>query len=164
MTRTIVYATALLAFVAGKTVAPATLHNTDKVPATAMTFTAIFVPDWITYAVDSPSGGHYTKSIGLHRSCSSTSGTCIHFPQKDDCSGTDRYFCSMWRSVGFLMSFAAVLELATIVTYVLIIGGGKQKREKGWKLLSFMLVLVGVVQCGAMAIVVCALSIVEACC
>jgi len=137
MTRTIVYATALLAFVA----------------ATAMTFTAIFFPDWITYAVDSPSGGHYTKSIGLHRSCSSTSNTCIHFPQKEDCGGTDRYFCSMWRSVGFLMSFAAVLELATIVTYVLILGGGKQKRETGWKVLVFMLALVGIVQCAGMAIV-----------
>ena len=119
-----------------------------------MTFAAIFIPDWVTYAVDSPSGGHYTKTIGLHRSCSSTSGSCIHFPQKEDCHGSDRYFCSMWRSVGFLMSFAAVLELATIVAYVIIIGGGKQKRETGWKVLAFMLMLVGIVQCAGMAIVV----------
>ena len=53
------------------------------------------------------------------------------------------------------MSFAAVLELATIVAYVVVIGGGKQKRETGWKVLSFLLVLVGVVQCASMAIVVC---------
>ncbi|CAL3967431.1 hypothetical protein PZA11_003736 [Diplocarpon coronariae] len=137
MTRTFVYSLALVAFVG----------------ATAMTFSAIFIPDWVTWTVESPSGGHFTKTIGLHQSCVSTTNTCTHFPQKEDCSGNDRYFCSMWRSVGFLMSFAAILELATIITYVLIIGGGKQKREKGWKVLTFMLVLVGIVQCAGMAIV-----------
>ena len=70
-----------------------------------------------------------------------------------------RYFCSMWRSVGFLMSFAAVLELGTIVAYVIIIGGGRQKRETGWKVLAFMLMLVGIVQCAGMAIVVSILRI-----
>lgn len=53
------------------------------------------------------------------------------------------------------MSFAAVLELATIVAYMVVINGSKQKRETGWKVLAFLLVLVGVVQCAAMAIVVC---------
>jgi hypothetical protein len=61
----------------------------------------------------------------------------------------------MWRSVGFMMSFAAVLELVTLVTYCVVILGGKQKRETGWKVLSFMLMLVGIIQCAAMAIVVC---------
>jgi formate hydrogenlyase subunit 3/multisubunit Na+/H+ antiporter MnhD subunit len=57
-----------------------------------------------------------------------------------------------------MMSFAAVFELVTIVTYCLVILGGKQKRETGWKILSFMLMLVGVIQCAAMAIVVSSLS------
>jgi len=35
-----------------------------------------------------------------------------------------------------------------------VILGGKQKREGGWKVLASMLVLVGVVQCASMAIVV----------
>ncbi|EKD13691.1 hypothetical protein MBM_07892 [Drepanopeziza brunnea f. sp. 'multigermtubi' MB_m1] len=137
MTRSIVYSLALVAFLA----------------ATGMTIAANFIPDWITWTVDSPSGGHYTKRVGLHRSCSSTTNTCIHFPQKEDCSGSDRYFCSMWRSVGFLMSAAAILELGTVVAFILVLVGGKQKREKGWKLLSFMLVLVATVQCASMAIV-----------
>jgi hypothetical protein len=67
----------------------------------------------------------------------------------------------MWRSVGFMMSFAAVLELVTIVAYLMVIAGGKQKRETGWRVLAFLLVLVGVVQCGAMAIVVCPFSFVQ---
>jgi hypothetical protein len=122
-----------------------------------MTLSSIFVPDWITYGAPNKPGGTYHKTIGLHRSCSSSgsSTTCIHFPTKEDCMAKDRYFCSMWRSIGFLMSFAAVLELATIVAYMVVIGGGKQKRETGWKVLCFMLVLVGVVQCAGMSIVVC---------
>jgi len=51
------------------------------------------------------------------------------------------------------MSFAAVLELVTLVTFIVVILGGKQKREKGWKVLTFMLMVVGVTQCAAMAIV-----------
>jgi hypothetical protein len=119
-----------------------------------MTFASIFIPNWISWTAEG-STGHFQKTIGLHKSCTSVNGKCIHFPQYEDCHGTDRYFCSMWRSVGFLMSFAAVLELATIVSYAVIILGGKQKRETGWKILTFMLMLVGIVQCAAMAIVVC---------
>jgi len=58
----------------------------------------------------------------------------------------------MWRSVGFMMSFTAVMELATLVAYVVMIAGGREKREKGWKVLVFMLVLVGVLQCACMSI------------
>lgn len=55
-----------------------------------------------------------------------------------------------------MMSFAAVLELVTIVAFAVVILGGKQKREVGWKVLTFLSFLVGAVQCAAMAIVVCA--------
>jgi len=137
MTRVIVYSAALMAFVG----------------ATAMTFASIFLPDWITWHVLSSDGGHFTKTIGLHRSCSSVNQRCQHFPQYEDCHGTDRYFCSMWRTIGFLMSFAAVLELVTIVAYCTVLIGGKQKRETGWKVLSILLVLVASVQCASMAIV-----------
>ena len=61
--------------------------------------------------------------------------------------------------MGFMMSFAAALELATLVAYVVVILGGKQMRETGWRILAFMLTLVGVVQCASMAIVVCILLI-----
>jgi hypothetical protein len=160
MTRVLVYSAALVAFVAGKLNVPDSSGNSSLTIlylATAMTMASIFIPDWITWTVDNSDGGHFTKTIGLHRSCSSTSGTCVHYPQREDCFGTDRYFCSMWRSVGFMMSFAAVLELATLVAYVVVILGGKQKRETGWRILAFMLMLVGVVQCASMAIVVCIL-------
>lgn len=54
-----------------------------------------------------------------------------------------------------MMSFAAVIELATLVAYVVVLAGGKQKREIGWRVLSFLLIIVGALQCASMAIVVC---------
>ena len=93
-------------------------------------------------------------SYGLHRRCSSLTDTCESFPQGDDCHGEDRYFCSMWRSVGFLMSFAVVLQGISLVTYWVILSGGKQLRENGWSVLSLMVALSAIVQAAGMSIVV----------
>lgn len=60
----------------------------------------------------------------------------------------------MWRSVGFLMSFAVVLEGMSIVTYIIILGGGKRLRENGWRILSILIVLSALIQAGGMSIVV----------
>jgi hypothetical protein len=65
------------------------------------------------------------------------------------------HFCGMWRTTAFMMSFAAVLELATLLAYLVIIIGGRQKRENGWKLLVSLLVVIGVAQCFCMSTVVC---------
>ena len=60
----------------------------------------------------------------------------------------------MWRSVGFLMSFGVVIEGMTLIAFIVILGGGKQKREQGWKVVSGLLVLSGAIQCAGMAIIV----------
>ncbi|ODM16457.1 hypothetical protein SI65_07964 [Aspergillus cristatus] len=95
----------------------------------------------------------HSYSYGLHRRCSSLTDTCESFPQGEDCHGEDRYFCSMWRSVGFLMSFAVVLEGISVVSYLIILSGGKRLRESGWKVLSLLIVLGAVVQAGSVSIV-----------
>lgn len=137
MTRRAVYGVTLVAFLA----------------ASAMTLAAIIIPRWISWDSETPSGTQIHYTYGLHKRCSSLSGTCDRFPQYGDCHGEDRYFCSMWRSVGWMMSFAVVLEAITLVTYITIIAGGRQKRESGWKVLSFLLLLTGVVQCAGVAII-----------
>lgn len=124
--------------------------------ATAMTLASILMPNWVSWEVQSP-GGKLTKTIGLHKSCSWLDSTCQDFPTEGEC-GDDEHgdpFCAMWRSVGFLMSAAAVFELVTLLAFVMLLIGGKQKREKGWRILALLLVWVGVLQCAAMAIVVC---------
>ena len=53
------------------------------------------------------------------------------------------------------MSFAVVLEGMTLITYVVILAGGMQKRASGWRILSALLLLVGAIQLTCMAIMVC---------
>ena len=52
------------------------------------------------------------------------------------------------------MSFAIVLEGMTFIAYLVILVGGKQKRESGWKILSGLHFIAGALQLAAMAIVV----------
>lgn len=59
----------------------------------------------------------------------------------------------MWRSVGFLMSFSVVMEGMTLIAFMVMIAGGKQKRESGWKILTGFLILVGLIQCASMALI-----------
>ena len=52
------------------------------------------------------------------------------------------------------MSFTVVLEGMTLITYLVILIGGKQKRESGWKVLAGLHFLCGSVECAGMAIIV----------
>lgn len=150
MTRKVVYYSALAAFAA----------------ATAMTAATNVLPSWMSYRASAPSGATYRQQIGLHRSCTSEFSSssnhtsphhprgweCHAFPTRDDCHGDERYFCSMWRSTGFLMAFALVTELASLVSFLVILTGGKYMRETGWKVLSGLLGFVAVVHIVALSI------------
>lgn len=52
------------------------------------------------------------------------------------------------------MSFAIVMEGMTLIAYIVILVGGKQQRESGWKILSGLHFIVGALQLAAMAIIV----------
>ncbi|GKU01195.1 pre-mrna splicing factor [Fusarium langsethiae] len=138
MTRVSVYTTALAAFVA----------------ATVMIVVPIWLPNWLTYSVTSATGETIERHIGLHKSCSTLDDPyCRDFPPKDLCEGGERYFCSMWRTVGFLASFTTLLCLGGLVTFVVIMSGGKYKRETGWPFATAMLTLVSVVEFVSISIV-----------
>ncbi|RYP77461.1 hypothetical protein DL769_003415 [Monosporascus sp. CRB-8-3] len=138
MTRPIVYSIALGVFVC----------------TTAMTIASITTPHWLSYAVTADnSGATYRKDLGLHESCSSLDDPqCRRFPDDDDCRG-DQFFCSMWRSSGFLLSFATIVELATLITFMVVMAGGKYKRETGWKLIGAFLLADAAIEFAGMGIV-----------
>ncbi|KAJ4418711.1 hypothetical protein N0V82_005382 [Gnomoniopsis sp. IMI 355080] len=125
--------------------------------ASAMTLAAILVPHWVSMDVAvHGSDKIYSQHLGLHHYCNTAlpGKPCRTFPDTElDCSPNDKYFCSMWRTSGFLMSFATVAELATLVGFVVTIGGGQVKREYGWKVLSGLLATVAVVQFAALGLV-----------
>ncbi|THW32238.1 hypothetical protein D6D21_10447 [Aureobasidium pullulans] len=155
MTRRMVYGIGLWVFLAGipsPVLCSLTLANAFA--AVALTFTSMALPSWISYTSPTTSSQKPIHvSYGLHRRCSSLSGSCTPFPVYEDCHGEDRYFCSMWRSVGFLMNFSVVLELATFVAFAVVLLGGRSNREGGWKMCVSMLGVVMVCQIAAMAIV-----------
>lgn len=143
LTRSIVFSAALLVFLVG----------------TGLTLASIIIPEWISYEDVTNHGTTVHSTYGLHRQCSNTdppSATRLHcssFPTLDDCA-QDRYFCSMWRSVGFLMSFAVVIEGMTIAAFVILILGGKQRREQGWGVMALLALIAALVQACAMALIV----------
>ncbi|RYC61941.1 hypothetical protein CHU98_g4272 [Xylaria longipes] len=54
---------------------------------------------------------------------------------------------------GFLLSFATIVELATLVSFLVVLAGGKFKREGGWKLIGGFLLADAVVEFASMGIV-----------
>jgi len=157
MTRAIVYTSALGFFLI----------------ATLMTIFSILQPNWISYSTPSSPDSTilFIRPLGLPSSCTSSplhlpgakesdyktlkdsTLICTSFPTYEDCRDNDRSFCSMWRSVGWLMNVSAVMELVTLIAFIVVLLGGKQKRETGWRILSFLLIVVAVMQCAGMAIV-----------
>ncbi|KAF2465542.1 uncharacterized protein BDR25DRAFT_84885 [Lindgomyces ingoldianus] len=119
------------------------------IACTAMTIASIVLPRWVSY---SPKDKR-ELSYGLHTHCSSITGICKPFPQFEDCARDKWSFCSMWRTVGFLISFAVVVELCTLVTFFVIISGGVQRRSTGWTIPCSLLLFASIIQCAGMAIV-----------
>ena len=52
------------------------------------------------------------------------------------------------------MSFAIVMEGMTLIAFLVMIVGGKQKREQGWKVLSGIIAFVGVILATGMSLIV----------
>ena len=123
-----------------------------------MTLTSILRPTWVSYHVAmSPqyTPADLSRSIGLHQSCTTVNdrATCVPFPSATECA-RGVAFCSMWRTVGWLMSLAMILEMATLVGVVVILAGGKARREAGWRILAALLAVGGLVLFSGMSVVV----------
>lgn len=152
LTRSIVFSGALIAFLA----------------STGLTLASIIVPNWISFENHTHHHTHIHYTYGLHRRCSSTNIhlttspsspftnyehlTCVPFPRSAECHGDERYFCSMWKSMAFLMSLGVVFEGMAIAAFLILLVGGKQRREQGWGVLSIMVAIAAVVQAAGMSL------------
>ncbi|QIW94818.1 hypothetical protein AMS68_000336 [Peltaster fructicola] len=115
------------------------------------TIAAVILPNWISYTSPSDHDPVHV-SYGLFQRCSSLTGKCTPYPQDEDCQDGGS-FCSMWRSTGFFMNLALVLELACVVAYITVLYGGRGAREVGWKIVVPLLSLIAAGQLIAMALV-----------
>jgi hypothetical protein len=107
----------------------------------------------IVFLTYTPQNGSRQYSYGLHSRCSAVTGECVPFPRTTDCV-KDSSFCNMWRTVGFLITFAVVIELCTLVSFVVIMAGGVQRRSQGWMVAVALLIFSAFTQCAGMAVVV----------
>ncbi|KAK8089276.1 hypothetical protein PG997_004237 [Apiospora hydei] len=113
--------------------------------------------NWVEYSVTAENtNATFIHHVGLHQSCSLSAtadkATCRPYPDEDDCRD-DQFFCTMWRSSGFLMSFATVVELATAISFLVVMLGGKYKREEGWFVIAGLLIADAVIEFAGMGIV-----------
>ncbi|KAK0616031.1 hypothetical protein B0T17DRAFT_539958 [Bombardia bombarda] len=133
MTRRIVYSAALAAVVA----------------ATAMTIASVVSTNWITYSVTTKSGHTVYDNIGLHQRCTSAgtsaSSSCVPFPSDDRCAKNGP-ICNIWRTTGFLMNLAVVLQCAVGVGIIISLAGGRVRRTDGWRILSVPLAIDALLQ------------------
>jgi hypothetical protein len=52
--------------------------------------------------------------------------------------------CHSWKSAAFLVILAACLEAVCLVGFLAVFNGGYARRQTGWKILSFLLFLIGI--------------------
>ena len=53
--------------------------------------------------------------------------------------------CHSWKSAAFLVILAACLEAVCFVGFLAVFNGGYARRQTGWKILSFLLFLIGII-------------------
>jgi hypothetical protein len=125
-----------------------------------MTITSILTPRWASYTMTAHTGSTFSRSLGLHQSCASSPAadrlSCRPFPTdaNDGCLADEGAFCTMWRSTGFLMNLAAVAELVTLASFLVVMAGGKARRVSGWRVPSGLMLVVAAVEIAAVAITV----------
>ncbi|KAI8064130.1 hypothetical protein BDF21DRAFT_496843 [Thamnidium elegans] len=105
----------------------------------ALNLTALFLPKWLTHIIPKP---FYSETnYGLFKQCQSLTGDCQPFPRvaNDDCK--EEGFCELWRAAGAGMILGAVVGTLTIVALLGVMCSHREKRERGWKLVSGMLIL-----------------------
>ncbi|TQV92873.1 hypothetical protein V2A60_003821 [Cordyceps javanica] len=119
-----------------------------------MILASIAMPNWIDYAVTTAKGDTIRKTIGLHRSCSTLDGyRCAPYPTAGLCQSERPYFCTVWRTTGWLASFSVVLALAGLVSFGVALGGGKYRRESGWPFVAALVATFAGVQLIVVSIV-----------
>ena len=119
-----------------------------------MATASILFPNWVSYSATTAAGSRHWKSIGLWTACASVSAgihghECHPFPRDEMCgAGGDeaQFFCSTWRAIGLVASLAIAGHIATVVAFLVVLAGGKAKRQSGWKLLGALMLLLAVAE------------------
>ena len=101
---------------------------------------SIVTPDWVSFRTRTDYGTDLYRRIGLHQSCTNLADPqCTTFPDAQLCTGEERSFCDMWRTIGFLANVSAIIHFAGLVALVVVIAGARYQRKRGWPVVSGLL-------------------------
>jgi len=78
----------------------------------------------------------------MYPSDSRITESCQSFPSEKICSVSPD-LCHSWKTAAFLIILSSVLEGMTLIAYLVVFNGGYVRRQNGWKVLSFLLLLIG---------------------
>ncbi|KAI8148307.1 hypothetical protein BJV82DRAFT_591616 [Fennellomyces sp. T-0311] len=101
----------------------------------AFNLASLVLPKWLTLTT-----ADATYSYGLFQVCQSDTHACRPFPRSSQADCTED-LCPLWQAAGAGMILASVAGALTIVAMVGTMCSNRRKRERGWKLVSGMLVL-----------------------
>ncbi|CDH52148.1 predicted protein [Lichtheimia corymbifera JMRC:FSU:9682] len=108
----------------------------------ALQLAALILPQWLVTPLDAASSGSYAETqYGLFVVCQSATGECRAFPREENGDCTQEYFCPLWHVAGTTMILASVIGALTLVALLGTMCSQRRKRERGWKMVTSMLVL-----------------------
>ncbi|CAG8531633.1 3278_t:CDS:2 [Funneliformis caledonium] len=105
------------------------------------TLLSLLLPNWLLFSTPKPFRTY--TNIGLFKRCSNTifNDECRPFPSSDYNDCEEKFFCEEWGLAVTTMILAAILGGLTWLNFVLILLGGRLRREKAWKNSSGLLLL-----------------------
>ncbi|KAI9253415.1 hypothetical protein BDA99DRAFT_519719 [Phascolomyces articulosus] len=112
----------------------------------SLNWSSLILPKWLAIINDDNDDETIIRSFGLFQLCQNgTNEACRAFPssetqEKEGCDNID--LCPLWQAAGAAMILAGVIGALTIIAVLGTMGcRNRRKREKGWKVVSGMLVL-----------------------
>ncbi|CAI2165852.1 14796_t:CDS:2 [Funneliformis geosporum] len=110
------------------------------------TLLALFLPNWLLFSTSKPFRTY--NNIGLFKRCSNTIlyDSCRPFPSSEYNDCEENFFCEEWGLAGVTMILAAIVGGLTWLNFIMILLGGRLRREKAWKNSSGLLLLQALLQ------------------
>ncbi|KAI9495100.1 hypothetical protein BDB00DRAFT_815856 [Zychaea mexicana] len=104
----------------------------------AFNWTSLILPKWLTVTLTDGT----MRSYGLFQLChSGTNEACQAFPGSAEKCAATGMLCPIWQTAGAGMILAGVVGALAIVAVIGTMCSIGRKRDRGWKVVSVMLVL-----------------------
>ncbi|ORX80050.1 hypothetical protein K493DRAFT_293221 [Basidiobolus meristosporus CBS 931.73] len=126
-----------------------------------LTINSLFSTSWIHFMQPantppgprpSPFPGRTSVYYGLFHQCT-IGGRCNSFPNSTNGDCQEPGFCILWNLARIAMILAAVIGSYLVIHLLGLVFGSSEKRQRGWKIVVFVLFVIALFQILGMAII-----------